>query len=509
MWNRLRTIVGRVRIFLKSIRFRLTLWSAGVLAVILVLFCLFVYSRQSYDLEAATRTELEVKAQQIGLLYRTTGVFDPSGNGLSISSAELIQRESGLLQANDTLALVSLDGQTLQQSGPLDTAGINQLVQSWQNANQGSHPEPGMATGMLSINKGPKTRYLFLISPVSVERRIVGLMILGQPIDPDKQLSRLAFTLLFGSLATLAFVLVGGYWLAAKAMSPVRKITYTARQIGETDLHQRLKLGTQDELGELADTFDAMLDRLQAAFDRQRQFTADASHELRTPLTIVGLETDYALARRRTSDEYERSMRVIQSENQFMAHLVGDLLTLARMDSGQAQLRLEPLDLSDVALDVVERLGPLAQRDQIDLSTGDLPEVCITGDRQQLSQMLTNLVENGLKYAGGAGKRVHVETGTADEEGEPYGWVRVSDNGQGIPAEHLPHLFERFYRVDSSRTRAAEADPEKIPDGSGLGLSIVQWIAQAHKGQVSVQSEVGKGTTFEVRLPLDGKTSNA
>jgi two-component system OmpR family sensor kinase len=256
----------------------------------------------------------------------------------------------------------------------------------------------------------------------------------------------------------------------------------------------------------LADTFDAMLGRLQAAFDRQRQFTADASHELRTPLTIVGLEADQALSRHRSSEDYERAFKVIKSENEFMAHLVNDLLTLARMDAGQTTLRMETIDLSDIALDVVERLSSLAKRSDVTIDLGELPEVSIQGDHQHLSQMLTNLVENAIKYAGGRGHQVHIETGSHSNGAGAYGWVRVEDDGPGIPAEHLPHLFDRFYRVDKSRTRqqdeTLEADQGKAPEGSGLGLSIVQWVAQAHGGMVNVRSELGKGSCFEVELPL-------
>jgi signal transduction histidine kinase len=288
-------------------------------------------------------------------------------------------------------------------------------------------------------------------------------------------------------------------------MAPVHTITRTARSISETDLNQRLNLGTQDELGELADTFDAMLERLQAAFDRQRQFTADASHELRTPLTIVSLEADQALARRRSIEEYERALAVIKSENKFMSRLVNDLLTLARMDAGQTQMKFEPLDLSDLALDVIDRLNSIASRAGVELHVGDFPAVEVNGDAQYLTQLITTLVENAIKYAGGRGHHVRVETGQKLIAGQPYGWVQVEDDGPGISAEHLPHLFDRFYRVDQARTRQQddlpEADQEKDLEGSGLGLSIVQWVAQAHGGQVMVYSEVGKGSTFELQLP--------
>ncbi len=519
----------RILGFFRSIRLRLALWSGSIMALILLVFCIFVYTRQAQDLQTDATNRLAYKTQQVVNLLRVASFIDEESD--HPVAPELLQRESDLLYDYEQMALIGPDGSTVQNLGGIEKSTIDGLVATWQENSQGNKAMVANLDQGTPKNPNAKTNYIFLVTPLVVDRHTVGMVILGRPLDPENQMPRLIVTLALASFATLALVLAGGYWLAGRAMAPVRTITRTARGISETDLNQRLRLGTHDELGELADTFDDMLDRLQAAFDRQRQFTADASHELRTPLTIVGLETDLALARRRGGDEYERAMRVIKSENEFMAHLVNDLLTLARMDAGQTQIRREPLDLSDVTLDVVERLMPIARRDGVELITGDLPEIMLQGDRATLTQMITNLVENAIKYSGVAGKHVWVSTGTIcpaeDAQPDPaqYSWVRVADDGPGIPEDHLPHLFERFYRVDSSRTRrldrpqpaaavggnpaaSSQALPlttinegEKTPDGSGLGLAIVKWIAQAHGGIVSVQSEVGKGSTFEVHLP--------
>jgi signal transduction histidine kinase len=283
-------------------------------------------------------------------------------------------------------------------------------------------------------------------------------------------------------------------------MRPVKTITQAARTISETDLSHRLNMKSKDELGELANTFDAMIARLQGAFERQRQFVADASHELRTPLTIVNLETSRAIESRRSAQAYQKALRIIHSENDFMTSLVNDLLTLARMDAGQTVIEKTQVDLSDVAVDTIERLTPLAKRKQVTLEAGDLPETILPGDRQLLLQMVSNLVENAIKYSSGSNERVCVETGTK----EGSAWIRVSDNGPGIAAEHLPHLFDRFYRVDKARTREIGTDTDlEPPSGSGLGLSIVQWIAQAHGGEVRVTSMPGSGSTFEVRFKVE------
>ena len=186
----------------------------------------------------------------------------------------------------------------------------------------------------------------------------------------------------------------------------------------------------------------------------------------------MGLEADQALGRKRSPEEYERALKVIKSENDFMARLVNDLLTLARMDAGQTHLRLESLDLSDLALEVVERLTSLARVKGVELHLGELPEALVQGDRQYLSQAVSNLVENAIKYAGGRGKHVRVETGLKESGGQAWAWLQVEDDGPGIPPEHLGHLFDRFYRVDASRARDGEAEGGSPPDGSGLGLSI-------------------------------------
>ncbi|HSB66916.1 MAG TPA: ATP-binding protein, partial [Anaerolineales bacterium] len=317
----------------------------------------------------------------------------------------------------------------------------------------------------------------------------------------------LLISLILGNLITLAIAITGGFWLADRAMRPVHTITQAARQISETDLHKRLNLKGRDELSELGNTFDGMLGRLQAAFERQRQFTADASHELRTPLTIIDLESNRGLSTRRSADEYERILGTIQFENRFMIRLVNNLLSLARMDAGQVKLKYESLDLSDLTSEVIERMQPLARAQGVELLVGDLPETILQGDRATLAQMLTNLVENAIKYSASVTRPcVDISVGKLEQAGKPLAWVKVSDNGIGISPEHLSHIFDRFYQVEQSRNRAASADGDgsgQESSGTGLGLAIAQWIAQAHQGEIHVESLPGRGSMFEVILPID------
>jgi signal transduction histidine kinase len=278
-------------------------------------------------------------------------------------------------------------------------------------------------------------------------------------------------------------------------------ITQMANEINATDLRRRLHFKRRDEFGELAATFDQMLARLEAAFKRQTQFTADASHELRTPLTIIDLEINRALTQMERSPEDRQILEQIRAENAQMTYIVNNLLTLARADTSQLVLQREVVDVSDIAC--VERLLSLAQQKHITLSTGTLPELLVCGDPQYLSRMFMNLIENAIKYTSGIGTRVHVELECRQER---WAVVRVQDDGPGIAEEHIPSLFERFYRVDKARARKIEqtsdAPGKQEPGGIGLGLAIVQWIVQAHGGEIRVESKLGSGSTFQVRLPL-------
>jgi signal transduction histidine kinase len=399
----------------------------------------------------------------------------------------------GVLQDTDVLVFTDPNGQVLASHGPLVAQETLLLAMHARQEYEQGRNSPDGAISWTQGSGSPRTSYMFVTVPLQIGLGQSGLAILGSPADPYGLESRLLLELAAGSLATLLIALLGGYWLADRAMRPVHTITLAARMIGETDLSRRLNMKSKDELGELADTFDSMLGRLQAAFERQRQFVADASHELRTPLTIVNLETSRTLASPHKLEEYRNALATIRSENDFMTSLVNDLLTLARMDAGQAAMQSEPVDLSDVAIDTIERLSPLAGRNNVRLEAGELPEVRILGDRQRLVQMVSNLVDNAIKYTAGQDKKISIETGiTADTA-----WVRVSDNGPGISPEHLPHLFERFYRIDQARTHGSDDEAGlKPPGGSGLGLSIVQWIVQSHNGEIKVESQVGAGTTF-------------
>ncbi|HSA99522.1 MAG TPA: ATP-binding protein [Anaerolineales bacterium] len=490
-------VFHRLRLIFNSIRFRLALWFVFILGILLAGFSGLVYYMQIRQLRAETLIRLEAKLEGIERAFR----MDAANPQIPLISSD----DETALQNSDVLALYKSDGSLLKMWGPFsETTRLD-----FSRIGHGEEREP-LVESLTLGSDGDRAQYVFKIVPLHAGNVLTGFLALGIPLDPHNELRRLLLTLVGLSGLTLLISFAGGFWLADRAMRPVKTIATKARSIGETDLSQRFHLPQKDEIGQLAGVFDSMLARLEAAFTRQRQFTADASHELRTPLTIINLETARALAAPRPVKEYQRALQVIQSENELMSQLVNDMLTLARLDARQEALHKEPLDLSDLALDVIERLAPLAARHEIKLEAGELPAVPILGDRPSLIQMLTNLVENAIKYTAQNGpdkpREVLVDTGA--DPTRTLGWVRVTDTGPGIPGEHLDHLFDRFYRVDASRSRAREneSNDESTPAGSGLGLAIVEGIARLHDGEIEVQSEPGEGSVFEITFPLYIKT---
>ncbi len=496
MARALRWAAERLLSFFLSIRFRLTLWFVFILGIVLAVFSTFIYFVQARDLQADEVGHMQDKFARVMTYFRSA-----EWQNSNLSPAN-VPGSSGPLQPGDLLMLADASGQVLQNWGAsISNPGrlISGLI-SASSQRHGLNVYEQAASVVSDTGQHVDSDYLFIITPVVRADQVVGFLIIGSPSGLNSQLHRLALSLLAGSLGMLAFAFLGGLWLADRAMRPVKAITQTAQSIGEIDLSRRINLRGRDELAQLAGTFDNMLTRLQAAFERQRRFVADASHELRTPLTIMNLEVGRALSAQRSAAEYQHALQVVNAESERMTRLVKDLMALARMDAGQAILQFEDVDLSDISLEAVERMSALATRQQVKLETGDLPELRVRGDEQYLIQMVSNLLENAIKYSG-AGRTVRIETGANRAGSERSAWLRVSDTGPGIPSEHLPHLFDRFYRVDAARTPEADS-----PGGSGLGLSIVAWIVNAHGGTISVRSELGRGSAFEVTLPLENST---
>jgi signal transduction histidine kinase len=267
-------------------------------------------------------------------------------------------------------------------------------------------------------------------------------------------------------------------------------MTSTAAALSASDLTRRIGYtGPPDELGRLAMTFDAMLDRLAAAFARERRFTADAAHELRTPLTALKGRIEVALSRPRSAEEHTALLRALANDVDRLARLSGDLLLLARLDDGELRPEFEPVWLDDLLASVVERVGDLAEARGLVLHYERAPAVSVAGDLSQLSRLFLNLLDNALKFT--PTKGVVTVRLTTDETGA---LVTVADTGPGIAPDHLPLLGRRFYRGAADRARGV--------GGSGLGLAIAGEIARAHGGTLALDSVLGQGTTAAVRLPL-------
>jgi len=315
-------------------------------------------------------------------------------------------------------------------------------------------------------------------------------LLVGRDISRDLAEARgLAVWLLAAGVVVLGLGLAGGAWIAAHAIRPVRDISATAAKIAGGDLTQRIP-GTdpESELGQLTGVLNSTFARLEAAFSQQKRFTSDAAHELRTPLSVIVTQTQAALNRERNAGEYREALEACQRAAQRMRRLVESLLRLARLDSNQDRPPLSQFDFSKAAADCVDLLRPLAAERGVSIRC-ELPPIPYQGDPEALSQVVTNLVTNAIYYNSPRG---NVSVTTAQDNGTLT--LTVTDTGIGIPPEAIPHVFERFFRVDQSRARSS--------GGSGLGLAIAKAIVEEHGGTIEVVSESGSGSRFTVRLPV-------
>jgi heavy metal sensor kinase len=291
-----------------------------------------------------------------------------------------------------------------------------------------------------------------------------------------------------------------GWIFAGRALTPVLEVARTAERISGSNLSLRIPVrGAGDEIDRLIQTFNQMIERIEINFNQVRQFSTDVSHELRTPITVVRGQLEVALFTAKTVEQYRDAIVDSLSDIERLSQIVRALLLLSQAETGQVILQKEQLDLVEVAENIVDQFQIPAEGAEVTLQLVKHVARC-TGefDRVQIERMLSNLLSNAMKFTP-AGGSVRVLIDREDELAE----IRVEDTGEGISPEHLPHIFDRFYRV---RGPGELASPEK---GLGLGLSFVAWIVRAHGGTVDVQSEPGKGTTFLVKLPLSRPDSDA
>lgn len=299
-----------------------------------------------------------------------------------------------------------------------------------------------------------------------------------------------SYLLMFAPLLFLAAA-GGGYWLSRRALSPVDALVRTACEIGGANLNSRLQtLDTGDELQRLSDTLNQMLDRIETAFLRITEFTADASHELRTPVSLIRTEAELALRRSRGEAEYKDSLRHILLEAERTTALIEQLLSLARADSGREALHMQPVDLRETLRNVIEGWQQVATIRNLQFSASVGPrDLFVMGDETAVQRVVSILLDNAFKYTPSPGS-VQLSLARNSESAV----ITVQDSGVGIAEEEQSKIFQRFYRVDKARSRAQ--------CGAGLGLAIAQWIVTQHRGSIAVESHLGQGARFRVELPM-------
>ena len=460
-----------------SIRTRLTLWHIGLLALTLIGFSAVLYVALSNQLYRSLDDRLRLAASAVADEVRREGPGPDNAGGYPSGVA---------MQNNLSARLVDPAGHVIAASGllsiaPLDAAALDQASQQ----------RGAVRTVVLTDSQ----RVRVYAMPMSRDGRAGGFIEVAESLDvTETTLRSLALILLAAVPATLTGAAFGGWFIADRALHPIDTITRQAQRISEQDLHHRLNLDLpDDEVGRLARTFDAMLARLEAAFQRQRQFTADASHELRTPLTVMKTNIGVTLNRPRNARQYQTALTQLEGEVDRLTRLTSDLLLLARSDASHPIAQLREIDLVPIARDVADELQPLAEAKTLALNFAAPETVRAHGDPDQLHRVLFNLIENAIKYTAQGSVSVCLTSQPAHNSTPRQICIEIDDTGPGIAAEHLPHLFERFYRVDAARSREQ--------GGSGLGLAIAHSIVTAHGGAIDVSSEIGRGTSVTVTLP--------
>jgi len=450
-----------------TLRARLTLWYAAIMAVGLLFYGAAVYSILVYSMTQQVDEMLARTADDIRQTFRRD-VRGVSFSALALDMtariyAQVWDAEGGLVARNAPLLDEPLDAARLEGTGSaLSTVRLD-----------------GIPLRVLT--------YPLVTSP---EGELVGHLQLAASLQTVEAARQLVLSVLVvGGVLAVGFAALIGWSTAATALRPLDQVTQTALQITRADdLSRRIPLRgpPRDEVGRLIVAFNETLERLERVFETERRFMADVSHELRTPLTVIRGNMDLI---RRTGKADAESLEAVVSEVDRMTRMVQDILLLAQAESGKLPLGREVVELDTLMLEVFQQGKLLAQGRQ-EVRLGQEDQARVVGDRDRLKQVLLNLVANAVAFTPAAGE-VTMSLACVG------GWARltISDTGPGIPKDELPHIFERFYRVDRARRRSAGG-------GAGLGLSIAYWIVRMHDGRIEVASDEGRGTTFSVWLPL-------
>jgi heavy metal sensor kinase len=461
---------------LDSVRTRLTLWYAGVLALSLIAFALLVYY-------AASRTFYERQDESLRSTAQT------------VASAYIqeLEEEHSIAKANDVVL-----AQMVFPNRYVEVTDSTGRAVAW-SGNLSGHVLP-IPSETLADARRQGGSFVVLnnlrvsVVPLSANKEL-GFAAVAEPLSViDESLRRLRRNFFAGVPLILLLASVGGFFLARKSLSPIALMNRQTQRITAENLSARLDVQSpRDELGRLGKTINDLLARLEASFNEQQRFVADASHELRTPLAVLRGETELALEHQRGADEYREALVLINDEAERLSRIVEHLFILARQPIDDPVLVTQTLSLNGIVRDCVRATQVLAARKNLRLDTnGTTDQITVRGDDELIKRMLFNLLDNAVKYTPEGGE-IFVELTARSGDAR----IVVRDTGIGIPETDQLRVFDRFYRVDKARSRAN--------GGAGLGLSIVDWIVKAHGGKISVASAPGRGSVFTVELPLDGR----
>jgi heavy metal sensor kinase len=475
-------VVKRWATNLSTLRFRLIGWYVVMLVLTLAIFSVYFFFQFRYLQQVQQDTSLQASVD------RLRGLIEPgrpeNNNTPSFRTGfQPDPTKQDLIRKNIQVRILNTEGKVL------DSLGSSVSEMPTYTPTSGS---PTFVTLSASGNIQWRIYTQSLPGPPSVQTTWIQV---GQPVLLlDAEINSMFAPILLGTVIALVSAVLGGLFLANRALSPIDKVTRTAQAISTRELSKRIDYhGPPDEIGRLAKTLDLMFDRLESGFEQERRFTSDASHELRTPLTALKGRLEVTLSRPRTEENYRQTLAELHEEVDRLIRLSSSLLYLTRLDQSKQTLETETLSLSDLLESIVDSMQPMAELKQIELE-GKIPtDLEIAGNLDQLTRLFLNLLDNALKYTPEGGK-VTVQATTEGPADAKKARVSIIDTGPGIAAEHLPKLFNRFYRV--------EADRASTSGGAGLGLAIAQEIAIQHSGSMEVESQLGQGTTMLVKLPL-------
>jgi len=444
-----------------TIKTRITLWYALLLLFILVIFNVFIYMITSRIL---------LKNNEDLLVEDTRQVFS------------IIQSEGYLLRFETPYKIIATNSYFVI----FDASGKTSLA---------SEILPEIIS--LPIEK-EQIRYVpingntWVVSDTAVKKggEIIGWVRVSRSLEFTLKVLKNLRLIMFVSVPFyMMLASLGGFFLASRALRPIDRMTKIAKEISKGDLSRRIKLeDTHDEVGRLAETFDDMLDKLESSIRKERQFASDASHELRTPIAVINAQVEQALSSKRKISDYREALKTVGNEGRKMNHIISQLIMIYRSEEGRYKFNFEVIELNETIRDIVEEFRTITDSKKINIDFNPKEQIKLKADQTLITRLFINLIENAMNYTGDNGK-IKINTWVANGLAN----ATIDDTGIGIAEKDIPYIFDRFYQAESSRSG----------NGTGLGLSIVKWIIDVHKGQIDVKSNLDKGTTFTIKLPLN------